>query len=225
MSINISGASLRRLPQYLKLLAAMAEQQQDNVTSAELARLLQLDETLVRKDLSITGFSGKPRVGFAVNELMSHLEEFLGLRNTKEAFIIGTGRLGQALASYHGFEKYGLRIVALFDTDEGKIGQIIAGMEVLPLWKAPALARRLNTRIAILTIPQEQAQAVADVLVDAGMMAFWNFTGQQLRLQEEIIVHNEDLAESLAVLSHRLAQQMDQKPELLVPKNDIAAAD
>lgn len=221
MPINISGASLRRLPQYLKLLASMAEQEQYNVTSAELARLLQLDETLVRKDLSITGFAGKPRVGFAVIELMSHLEEFLGLRNTKEAFIIGVGRLGQALADYHGFEKYGLRIVALFDTDEKKIGQTIAGMEVLPLWKAPALARRLNTRIAILTIPREQAQPVADVLVEAGLMAFWNFTGQQLRLQETIIVHNEDLAESLAVLSHRLAQQMDQKPELLVPTIDI----
>ena len=217
MSISISGASLRRLPQYLKLLALMAEEKQINVTSAELARQLKLDETLVRKDLSMTGFAGKPRVGFAVNELMSHLEDFLGLRNTKEAFIIGAGRLGQALASYHGFDKYGLRIIALFDTNPDKIGQVIAGLEVLPLWKAPALARRLNTRIAILTIPRDQAQAVADVLVDAGLMAFWNFTGQQLHLNDTIIVHNEDLAESLAVLSHRLAQQMDQQPELLVP--------
>ncbi|HEY3379266.1 MAG TPA: redox-sensing transcriptional repressor Rex [Armatimonadota bacterium] len=218
MAINISGASLRRLPQYLKVLARLHDVGQPNVTSAELARQLKMDETLVRKDLSVTGFTGKPRVGFPVQALLEHLENFLGLRNTKEAFIVGAGRLGQALASYAGFEKYGLRIVALFDTDPEKIGQLVAEKEVLPLWKAPALARRLNVRIAILTVPPQVAQSVAELLVDAGMMAFWNFSGQQLSLPEHIIVHGEDLAESLAVLSHRLAQQIEHQHTLLIPE-------
>jgi redox-sensing transcriptional repressor len=218
VAINISGASLRRLPQYLKVLARLHDVGQPNVTSAELARQLKMDETLVRKDLSVTGFTGKPRVGFPVQALLEHLENFLGLRNTKEAFIVGAGRLGQALASYAGFEKYGLRIVALFDTDPEKIGQLVAEKEVLPLWKAPALARRLNVRIAILTVPPQVAQSVAELLVDAGMMAFWNFSGQQLSLPEHIIVHGEDLAESLAVLSHRLAQQIEHQHTLLIPE-------
>ncbi|HEX3000610.1 MAG TPA: redox-sensing transcriptional repressor Rex [Armatimonadota bacterium] len=217
MAITISAASLRRLPQYLKVLSHLADDNKLYVTSAELARQLKLDETLVRKDISVTGFTGKPRVGFPVQDLLSHLEVFLGLRNTKEAFIIGAGRLGQALAAYQGFEKYGLRIVALFDTEADKIGQVVAGKEVLPLWKAPALARRMNVRIAILTVPQQAAQAVADLLVDSGMMAFWNFSGKQLQLPDHIIVHSEDLAESLAVLSHRLAQEMEHIHPLLVP--------
>lgn len=216
MAINISGASLRRLPQYLKLLVQIAGEGKQYVTSAELARQLKLDETLVRKDLAITGFTGKPRVGFLVSALHAHLEDFLGLRNTKEAFIIGAGRLGQALSSYPGFEKYGLRIVALFDNDPQKIGQVITGIEVLPLWKAPTLARSMNVHIAILTVPPKQAQSVADLLVDAGMLAFWNFSGQALNLPEPIIVHSEDLAESLAVLSHHLAQLMLQEPQLPV---------
>ena len=218
MLSNISGASLRRLPQYMKVLAQLSEATKAHVTSAELARRLQLDETLVRKDLAMTGFTGKPRVGFAVNELLAHLEGFLGLRNTKEAFIIGAGRLGQALAAYPGFEKYGLRIIALFDTDQAKIGQLIAGHEVLPLWKAPSLARRLNVRIAILAVPPHCAQSVADLLVDAGILAFWNFSGHTITIAEPVIVQAEDLAESLAVLSHRLAQQMEQHPALFVPE-------
>ena len=218
MAINISGASLRRLPQYLKLLVRLAEDGKLVVTSAELARQLKLDETLVRKDLAVTGFTGKPRVGFSVDGLMNHLEQFLGLRNTKEAFIIGAGRLGQALASYAGFEKYGLRIVALFDTNPEKIGQQVAEKEVLPLWKAPTLARQMNVRIAILSVPPQVAQSVADLLLDAGIMAFWNFSGHQLHLPEAIIVHDEDLAESLAVLSHRLAQQMERQHALLLPE-------
>ncbi len=217
MPTNISGASLRRLPQYMKVLSQLSEEMKAYVTSAELARRLQLDETLVRKDLAITGFTGKPRVGFSVNNLLLHLEGFLGLRNTKEAFLIGAGRLGQALADYPGFEKYGLRIVALFDTDQLKIGQIIAGKEVMPLWKAPALARSLNVRIAILTVPPQCAQAVADLLVEAGILALWNFSGQPLTIAEPAIVQAEDLAESLSVLSHRLARQMEQHPTLFVP--------
>ncbi|MHB9131825.1 MAG: redox-sensing transcriptional repressor Rex [Armatimonadota bacterium] len=220
--MNISGASLRRLPQYMNVLVLLAEKGQRYVTSAELAQQLKLDETLVRKDLSVTGFTGKPRVGFDVNGLLSHLADFLGLHHTKEAFLIGAGRLGQALASYPGFDKYGLRIVALFDTDPHKIGQVIGGMEILPLWKAPALARRMNVRIAILTVPAQVAQAVADLLADAGMMAFWNFSGHPLKLPETVIVHQEDLAESLAVLSHRLAQQMSTQ-EVLQQADDLSA--
>lgn len=210
MLTSISGASLRRLPQYLKLLIQLANEGQANVTSAELARRLRLDETLVRKDLSMTGFTGKPRVGFPVSGLLTHLEEFLGLHDTKEAFVIGAGRLGQALAQYPGFEKYGLKIVALFDTDEAKMGRMVGDLEIFPLWKAPALARAMQVRIAILTVPPEVAQSVADLLADAGMTAFWNFSGQALNLPEPIIVHDEDLAESLAVLSHHLAHQADE---------------
>ncbi len=211
MSTSISGASLRRLPQYMKLLVRLVDEGQRYVTSAELARQLKLDETLVRKDLSITGFTGKPRMGFDGLALLGHLEGFLGLHRANDAFIIGAGHLGQALASYPGFEKYGLRIVATFDTDPAKIGATANGLEIQPLWKAPALARLLDVRIAILTVPPHVAQAVADLLADAGIMAFWNFSGHPLNMPAPIIVHNEDLAESLAVLSHRLAKYFQEQ--------------
>ncbi len=222
MAISISGASLRRLPQYMKLLVRLDENGQRYVTSAELARHLKLDETLVRKDLSVTRFTGKPRVGFDVRALLTHLEQFLGLHNSKVAFIVGAGRLGQALSNYHGFDKYGLRIVALFDTDPEKIGKMVGDLEIMPLWKAPALARRLNVRIAILTVPANVAQAVADLLADSGMLAFWNFSGHPLNMQEPIIVHNEDLAESLAVLSHRLAQYFEQNPVIAEVEEQVS---
>jgi redox-sensing transcriptional repressor len=205
---GLSTASLRRLPQYLRLLTQLLEDGQQYVTSAELARRLKLDETLVRKDIALTGFTGKPRMGFEVQSLRQHLEDFLGLHCAKEAFIIGAGHLGQALASYKGFAKYGLRIIGLFDTDPEKVGTVVCGLEVQPLWKASALARRQNIRIAILTVPPESAQAVADLLADAGIHAFWNFSGHPIQMPAPVIVLNEDLADSLAVLSHRLSEQM-----------------
>ena len=205
----ISGPSLRRLPQYLKLLTRLVGEGQVYVTSAEVARQLKLDETLVRKDLSVTGFTGKPRVGFEIETLKHHLEGYLGLQMTKEAFLVGVGRLGQALTHYPGFERYGLRFAGLFDNNPDKIGQVIAGVEVMPLWKAPALARKLNVRIAVLTVPAHAAQPVADLLADAGMLAFWNFSGHPVHMPDPIVVQNEDLADSLAVFSHKVIRQLE----------------
>jgi len=204
---------LRRLPQYVRLLVQLVEESQAYVTSAELARRLNLDETLVRKDIALTGFTGKPRIGFHCARLLAHLERFLGLGSAKEAFVIGAGRLGQALSTYHGFAKYGLRIVGVFDIDPQKIGRQINDLEIQPLWKAPALARRMNVRIAVLTVPPEVAQAVADLLADAGVLAFWNFSGQAIHLPAPVIVQHEDLADSLAMLSHRLSVLLQQQED------------
>jgi redox-sensing transcriptional repressor len=204
----LSDAGLRRLPRYAKLLMRLAAEGQRNVTSGDLARVLKLDETLVRKDLSVTGFVGRPRVGFAVEGLLAHLQAFLGLTTPKETFLVGAGRLGQALTNYKGFERFGLTVVGLFDNNPAKIGHPVGTLTIEPLWRAPALARLLNVRIAIITVPPAVAQAVAELLVDAGITAIWNFSGQPLKLPDTVVVENEDLAESLAVFSHRIKRVM-----------------
>ncbi|MHB0937887.1 MAG: redox-sensing transcriptional repressor Rex [Armatimonadota bacterium] len=204
MTTELSTASLRRLPRYLRLLVQLLNEGHRFVTSAELARRLAMDESLVRRDLALTHFSGKPRVGFEVERLKAHLEAQLGLGTLKRAFLIGAGRLGQALAAYRGFSDYGLRICGIFDTDPEKIGREVSGMTVQPLWTAPALARDEGIQVVILAVPAEAAQGVADMLADAGVPAFWNFSGHPLHLPAPVIVLNEDLSDSLAVLSFRL---------------------
>jgi len=207
VTTELSTASLRRLPRYLRLLVQLLDEGHHFVTSAELARRLAMDESLVRRDLALTHFSGKPRVGFAVEALKTHLEDLLGLGTLKPAILIGAGRLGQALTAYRGFTEYGLRICGIFDIDPEKIGREVHGMTVQPLWTAPALVREGRIQVAILAVPAEAAQEVADLLADAGVPAFWNFSGHPLHLPAPVIVLNEDLSDSLAVLSFRLTHE------------------
>ena len=209
MTTDLSTASLRRLPRYLRLLVQLLEEGHRYVTSAELARRLAMDESLVRRDLAQTRFAGKPRVGFDVEALKAHLEHLLGLGTAKPAILIGAGRLGQALAAYRGFTEYGLQVRAVFDIDPEKIGRDVHGMTVQPLWTAPALVREERIQVAILAVPADAAQGVADLLADAGVPAFWNFSGYPLHLPAPVLVLNEDLSDSLAVLSFRLAQERD----------------
>ena len=199
MNGTISKQALRRLPFYLDYLK---KKQTDGVRNiSTVANDLKLNEVQVRKDLaavSLTG--GKPKTGYVAEELIRDLESFLGYDNTKEAVIAGAGKLGQALLAYKEFERYGLDIVAAFDTDES----IIDGKCILPAEKMSDLCSRLKIHIGIICVPPEYAQQVCDEMVACGILAIWNFTSVHLSVPSGVIVQYENLAASLAVLSQNL---------------------
>jgi redox-sensing transcriptional repressor len=206
--ISVPLPTIRRLPMYFALLQKAAQESQTAMSSSQLATALALEPIQVRKDLESIGVTGQPRVGFPVAELIQAIERFLGWDNVTDAFIIGAGHLGTALAGYRGFESKGLNVVALFDNDPGKIGQTIHGKEVLPIDKLGNLASRLHVHIAILAVPAEAAANVAQLAIDAGIQAIWNFTPTKLIVPENVILERVDLAASLAVLSSKLAARL-----------------
>ncbi|HWH68278.1 MAG TPA: redox-sensing transcriptional repressor Rex, partial [Candidatus Sulfotelmatobacter sp.] len=173
------------------------------------------------KDLEAAGINGRPRIGYATASVVDGIEEFLGWKNSNEAFLVGAGSMGSALLGYSKFEECGLKIVAAFDTDPAKIGIPIHGKHVLPLEKLSVLAQRMHVLIGIITVPAAYAQEVADLLVAGGIRAIWNFAPIRLRLPDHIIVRNEDLYCSLASLSQKLAQELAnhpaQRPEAALP--------
>jgi redox-sensing transcriptional repressor len=202
---DIPQASLRRLPQYHHYLVELQAKGIGRVSTSLIGRELNLVPVQVRKDLQYTGIVGKPKTGYEVTELIQSIESFLGWNNVNEAFLVGAGNLGTALLGHERFSRFGLRIVAAFDTDPAKVGSWIHEKAVLPLDMLPDLAPRMGIHLGILTAPAEFAQSVADCMVDAGIQAIWNFAPVRLRVPERIFVHNEDLYSSLASLSWKLA--------------------
>lgn len=203
----IPQASLRRLPQYHHYLIELEAQGVQQISCSVIGRDLNFVPVQVRKDLQYTGIVGKPKTGYAVRELIQSIESFLGWNNVNEAFLVGAGNLGTALLGHERFSKFGLRIVAAFDADPKKVGQHIHEKMVLPMEKLADLAQRMNIHLGIITTPSQAAQAVADEMVKAGILAIWNFTPCTLKVPPEIFVHNEDLYSSLASLSWKLARR------------------
>ena len=197
--------TLRRLPRYYFYLKSLAKQERVFVSSIDIAEELGMEDTLVRKDLSTTGFSGKPKVGYSITLLISHIENMLGLKNTKEAVIVGAGNLGRALVSYQGFDDFGLKIVAAFDNDPEKIGSKIGSLCVKDVSLLVESLQELSVHLGIITTPVEAAQEVCDRLVEGGVIAIWNFAPLHLQLPEQMIIHNENLAASLSRVSHQIA--------------------
>jgi redox-sensing transcriptional repressor len=201
--------SLNRLPTYHHYLKDVQEKGLIFISCTLIGKDLKLDPTQVRKDLEITEIVGKPKVGYPVADLIGAIETFLGWNNSNEAFIVGAGNLGSALLGYERFKRTGLDIVAAFDTDPSRIGAQIHGKEVLPLESLVDLAQRMSIHIGIITVPASAAQKVADLMVEGGIKAIWNFAPVHLRLREDVIVQNEDLYNSLATLSHKLAKVLN----------------
>ena len=198
--------ALRRLPIYYRRLRQAIEQGTSYLSSSALAESASVSEAQVRKDLSHLDLDGRPGVGYDVVEMAAFLEEFLGLVNDKEAVLVGMGNLGRALALYPGFGRYGLKIVACFDSDPAKVGMRVGDCQVLPVAKLPDLAQRLHIQMGIIAVPADAAQMVADWMIEGGIQVIWNFAPRRLNVPENVILKNEDLAAELATLSHLIAQ-------------------
>ena len=204
---SVSLVMFNRLAQYARRLRSMKAEGCVTVSSVALAESLSLNSSLVKKDISFVIINeGKPKVGYNIDELIEDIENFLGYNNTKDAILVGVGKLGQALLGYKGFEKYGLNIIGGFDIDENIVSKEINGKKILPVEKLASAVKKLGIKIAILATPGEQAQEVTDILVRAGIRAIWNFTPAHIKTPDSVAVKNEDMAVSLAVLSQQLKE-------------------
>lgn len=188
-----SDKVINRLTLYHCILTDYIYKDIEFISSPQIASLLKIDDSQVRKDISLLNNVGKCRVGYIVKDLKTNIEKTLGFSIPKEAFIVGAGNLGSALAKYDNFSNYGLKVLALFDNDTLKVGIKINEKEVFHISKLPNLAQRLNVEIAILTVPAKYAQTTADFLVKSNIKYIWNFTPTVLSVPNNIQVWNENL--------------------------------
>lgn len=192
-SKKFSDKVINRLTLYHCILTDYILKNIEFISSPQIASLLSIDDSQVRKDISLLNNVGKCRVGYIASELKKSIEKTLGFEKPKDAFIVGAGNLGMALAKYDNFSNYGLNVLALFDNDTLKLGMKINDKEVFHVSKLPNLAERLAVDIAILTVPREYAQKTADFLVESNIKYIWNFTPTVLSVPSGVQVWNENL--------------------------------
>ncbi len=207
---SVPKPTLLRLPGYLQYLIAKRAEGIEQISATKIGEDLKLYYVQVRKDLASVGACGKPKTGYEINHLIETLVSFLDYDNTKDAVLVGAGQLGKTLLGYDGFSNYGLNIVAAFDIDPNVIGDTVKCKPVMTIDKMKNLCERLNIHIGIITVPSRSAQYVADLMVRCGIMAIWNFSPVHLDMPDDIIVQNENMAASLAVLSNKLSRKLQE---------------
>ena len=207
---EISKSVLKRLPGYLAYLKSIPEGSSPYISATGLANALGMGEVQVRKDLAMVSDGGRPKIGYLRESLIEDISQFLGYDNTTDAILVGAGKLGQALLGYSGFAAYGLNILAAFDI-QPFASQTCERRMVYPMENLESFCRANKVLMAIITVPAQYAQEVCDQLIQCGIQAVWNFAPTHLDVPEGILVQNENMATSLAVLSMHLQAQMKDK--------------
>lgn len=207
---EISKAVLKRLPGYLSYLKNLPDGSFTYISATNLANALGMGEVQVRKDLAMVSDGGRPKVGYLRESLIEDISQFLGYDNTTDAILIGAGKLGQALMGYTGFAAYGLNVLAAFDVNPFA-EQTEEGKPVFSMDRLVPYCKENNILMGIITVPAEYAQSVCDQLVACGIKAIWNFAPTHLEVPSNILVQNENMATSLAVLSMHLQAQIKDK--------------
>lgn len=199
--------TIRRLPWYLSYVRMLDNQNVSYVSSTQISKELNVQSSQIAKDLSFLNIRGKTRIGYEVKSLVTELEDFLGFDKQHNAVVIGTGSLGTALIQDHGLEHYGLNIVAGFDVRGDVIGQRLGNVPIYNINQLADWQREHRVSIAILTVPVEKAQEVADLAVSSGMTALWNFTPYRIKTPEGVAIANTSIYAHLAIIYNRMQDQ------------------
>ena len=199
--LRLSRAGVGRLSLYLRHLEGLQREATAKVSSGQLGDALGITDAQVRKDLAALGSLGHPGIGYATDDLIAAIRRALGIDRAWAVALVGVGNLARALLRYRGFQQRGFRIVALFDTDPGKIGQRVDGLEVQPPERMAEVLAATGAELGVMTVPSESAQAVADALVTAGVRGLLNFAPVVLRLPPNISLVSVDLTVQLEQLA------------------------
>ena len=210
---SISKAVIKRLPRYYRYLGELIEEGIERISSNELSAKMRVTASQIRQDLNNFGGFGQQGYGYNVPYLYEEIGKILGLDKTHHMIIIGAGNLGQALANYVKFEKRGFKIVGVFDINPVLKGISIRGNGIRMMSELPEFLQKEDVQIAALTVPKSSAADIAELLVQNGIKAIWNFAHLDLNVPKDVIVENVHLSESLMRLSYNLtvAEQKEEK--------------
>ncbi len=204
---EISQAVIRRMPRYYRYLGDLLDEGAERISSNELSKRMNVTASQIRQDLNNFGGFGQQGYGYNVKYLYEEIGKILGLTTTHNIIIIGAGNLGQSLANYAKFERFGFVTTALFDVNPALNGLTVRGIKIHMLDELEAYCKEHKVDIAALTMPKSKADAVAKRLVDLGIHAIWNFAHVDLDLSnEDVVVENVHLSDSLMQLSYNIVK-------------------
>jgi len=202
LQINRSAPepTIARLALYLRSLRTAQQEGLPTLSSADIEVRTGISSGQVRKDLSYFGEFGKPGLGYAVTPLVNRLAGIMRLDREQKVMLVGAGNLGTALAGYQGLHDSGFRLVAIYDNNFSKIGRKIWDLEIQDAEMMPTLNAEMGVEIGIITTPAIAAQAVADRIVQSGVLVILNFAPTRVNVPKGVVVRNVDLTQELQIL-------------------------
>ena len=204
---KISDAVIHRLPRYYRYLDDLYNKGVVRISSSSLGDKMDITASQIRQDLSCFGEFGQQGYGYNVAELRAEIGHILGIDNGHRLIIIGVGHLGHALLQNFDFEKVGFQVDSAFDVSPALVDTQIRGVTIRPMDQLAEYVARYRPNVAVLTVPQNVAQPLADQLIDLGIRGFWNFTNVELSTEVPgVFFEDVHFVDTLLTLSYRISR-------------------
>ena len=203
---QISKAVIKRLPRYYRYLGELMEDNVERISSNELSKKMHTTASQIRQDLNNFGGFGQQGYGYNVQYLYEEIGKILGLDRQHNIIVVGAGNMGQALANYSKFARWGFKVIGIFDVDPELDGAMVRDIPIRMVSELPRYLKENDVQIAALTLPRNQAKAMAELVTANGVKAIWNFAHIDLDTPDDVIVENVHLSESLMTLPYNLSQ-------------------
>lgn len=193
------------MPEYYRQFLRLKEQGIEVINSTDLGEYIKIEATTIRRDFSYIGEMGKQRVGYNVDKVIDELQRALGLQEPRKIILIGAGHLGSALFNYNYIKGNNIYITASYDSNPDRIGNQIGDVTIQDISDLETTVPE-DINAAILAVPSDQAQDVADRLIALGFKGFLNFSQNRINVPEDVVVETVDLANSLQTLMYLVDQ-------------------
>src|SRR5688572_29158724 len=197
VSERVAVGVAARLSRYLQVLTQAKKMGKERISSQEMSDYTNINATQIRRDLSAFGKFGKRGVGYSVDGLLAEIRKILRTQGQHNIALVGAGRLGQAIASSPIFAEHGINIAAVFDKDPELVGRSVGGLTVTPYSNLRQMVRDNNIIVGVLAVPADQAQEVANDLIDAGVKIIFNYSEALLDVPADVAVHASNPAVEL----------------------------
>ncbi len=205
----IPDKTIERLSMYRSNLMAVINSGTKYLFSHQLAALMHTTPVQVRRDIMLIGYSGTMRKGYHIGDLVERIGKVIDSRDGKNVAVVGIGNLGKAIISHFNGKRTKLRIIAAFDNDPEKYGHLFAGVRTYPMSQINEIVKQQNISIGIIAVPENNAEEVAERLVNAGVTGILNYTSCPLRVPAHVYLEEYDMLTSIEKVAYHAKALLD----------------
>ncbi len=211
---HVSISVINRLPRYYRFLGELLRRDMVRISSKELSRLMKVTASQIRQDLNCFGGFGQQGYGYNVEQLHNEIGEILGVNSQMPAVLIGAGNLGKTVANQVQMTRRGFKLVGAFDRDPNTVGKELAGLFIKNINELESFCKVHQPKAAVICVPRDSAEQLADRLVAAGIVGFWNFSSFDFTYKYEHVKSvNMHLGDSLMTLSYMVSHMEDESDD------------
>lgn len=201
---KISNAIIKRLPIYRRYLGQLQRQGIEKISSSELSNIIGFTASQIRQDFNTFGEFGQQGYGYSVDYLYGEINKILGLDREYKTVVVGAGNIGRAISNYTYYYKIGFNIIGVFDSNPDVVGTVVNDVIVQDVSELEDCVKKTGVDVGIICVNRENAQSVADTLVDAGVKGIWNFAPIDLEIPKNVALESVHLSDSLHTLSFKM---------------------